>query len=393
MSDDVVEALAGQLRVADLASNTAIYVLVCSAVIATFILAPLLIGPLVRILHARAAMIDGALSSDQFRRSHPDLTLALTLAAFAAANYATLPFLRFLLFPVHLLGFQSRAFDLDKRQLSIRLFALVAAYAGGPILLIAVIRKFPHPVTLFPDLLAVWLGIPIVVLCILANTMLLAMLFSGRIDRIQRTASVQDLTLKLLELLQKLDKIAGLPLLTPRDAQRLVGGVFDVSSRLRELRDFDRGPADEWASSEMRQAAYNFLRLSAWIYFPQERTLSALREEVVRYLNIFLSGQLHELLRKEMGIEAGLIFRDRPLVGWRKVAMHAVIAVYLILPVLLFGIAIRIFGLQLSAPLQTVISVLYLLWVIVGFFSFSEHVTPDARALLAETIKAVVGRR
>src|SRR5664280_1452106 len=156
--------------------------------------------------------------------------------------------------------------------------------------------------------------------------------FKKTIERASRDASVQRLTTALLRMVLELDKLTDLTM-NSTSRRRLVGDVVRISRQLTDLHDFQADPASEWSRSQMRLAGDNFLRLAAWIYFPQDGTLANLKSEVILYANILLSGHLHQLPRGVVGAEEGLVFRISELAGWRKVTMHSAVAVYFMLPV------------------------------------------------------------
>lgn len=395
LPNETVDGICTRLLSSQVNYASARYPLICTAATITIVAGCLLVGQLIRSLHAYTMEINHVLTNKQFWSSHDDLVMAVFWWACGLSIYSAVPFLFLRIDSSSSIGpLRARVYrNVNSRSRSVRLFAIIVAYAIAPVLVVAFANNFRHPSTLLPIALGLWIGIPLLFMLILVIAALLIAFFGKYIERAKRDASVQRLSVTLLKMLRRLDDLGHFNLLTSRERRQLVDDIVRVSQDLADLHDFRADPASEWARTQMRQAADNFLRLVAWVYFPQEGTLSSLRAEVIKYLNILLSGNFHELPRGLVGAEAGFVLRDTELKGWRKFAMHAGIAIYLMLPVLVFAILTKFFNLQLTGILQTVISLLYLLWVIVGFFSLSDRISPDARALLADTIKAIAGRK
>jgi hypothetical protein len=208
--------------------------------------------------------------------------------------------------------------------------------------------------------------------------------FWPTVRRTARGSEVQRLAWSMLGILLDLDTIEHLQLLTTRQRKQLLMRFAEVSQNLSSLHDYLPDSAGEYARDQMQLASRRFLRLASLIYFPKKQTLSDLKDEMIRYINIVLSGHLGELPRKEVLVEEGLNPPDRELRGWRKAGVHAGLATYLMLPVLTFGTVVVYFRLEshFTGPIQVVLGILYLVWVFVGL-NFSRH--------FAQTLELVTG--
>jgi hypothetical protein len=219
------------------------------------------------------------------------------------------------------------------------------------------------------------------------------MVFHGRIERARLCTTVELLAMKLLEILEKLDKVSDLRLMGAKERDEVTRTIVVGAKRLRRFYAYERNAAGDWACSQMQTASQNLTALAASVYLPQEGTLPTLKGKLIRYLNVLLSRHLHDLPKVDLDVPEGLVFRERALTGWRRFTVHAGIAMYLMLPVVAFALLVNVYQLHLAGLSQTLFGLLYLAWVIVGFFSFSEIVSPEARALFADTIKVFLGRK
>lgn len=237
-----------------------------------------------------------------------------------------------------------------------------------------------------------WVAAMIIVVPVMYLVMrILVALDSG----MERDAGVQLLAQEFLKMLLRLDDITDLALLTRSERRNLVDSLVRVSRTMSQLHDLRPDSASEWARLQMHLASQNVLRLASWLYFPQAGTLAALKEEMIRYANVLLSGNLHELPRDEVGELQGLRIVEREIVGWRRALLHLGMVLYFVLPLAVAGLLIAVFHLEsrASGPMQIIAGLVYLIWALAGLVSFMRYLGPDARMLVSDVFKAYFGKK
>lgn len=232
-------------------------------------------------------------------------------------------------------------------------------------------------------------------LTLVAMVLLIVPLLVPLVSRIESDVGVQLLARECMQLLLRLDGIADLALLTRTERWNLVDRIIGISRKMSRLHDARRDSATEWATSQMRLASQNVLCLASWMYFPQAGTLVALKEEMIRYTNVLLSGNLDELPRGEIGEMQGLRIVDREIVGWRRVLLHTGMVLYFVLPLAIAGTLIAVFHLEsrFSGPMEIIAGLVYLIWALAGLISFLRYLGPDARTLVSDVFKAYFGKK
>ncbi len=232
-------------------------------------------------------------------------------------------------------------------------------------------------------------------LLFVAVMLLTVTLFGPLVSRIESDVGVQLLARECMQLLLRLDGIADLALLTRTERWNLVDRIIGISRKMSRLHDARRDSATEWATLQMRLASQNVLRFASWLYFPQAGTLVALKEEMIRYTNVLLSGNLDELPRGEVGEMQGLRIVDREIVGWRRALLHTGMVLYFVLPLALAGLLIVVFNWEsrVSAPIEMIAGVAYVIWALVGLISFLGYLGPDTRTLVTDVFKAYFGKK
>jgi hypothetical protein len=212
---------------------------------------------------------------------------------------------------------------------------------------------------------------------------------------VESDTGVQLLAEGFLRLLLRLDNIADLALVTKSERKHLVNAIVGISRTMSRLHDPRPDSATEWATLQTHLASQNVLRLASWLYFPQAGTLTALKEEMIRYANILLSGNLDELPRAEVGEMQGLRIVEREIVGWRRALLHLGMVLYFVLPLAVAGTLIAVFHWEsrISGPIQIIAGMVYLIWALTGLVSFMRYLGPDARTLVSDVFKAYFGKK
>jgi hypothetical protein len=200
---------------------------------------------------------------------------------------------------------------------------------------------------------------------------------------------------QLLDLLATLDEVADLGCLTIKGKKRLRGAILELSGGVQRLFDYIPLPSRSWARAQARLASLNVLRLVILIDLPQQKGAQKLKTEILRYLNIILSGHFDDLPRGEDGAEEGRALDECDPSGWHRVGLYLGLAAYLVLPVLAFAILVLRLRLEpwLTGPIQASAGLLYVMWVVAGLLFYSKHFSSEYRDLITEGIRTVFGRR
>lgn len=212
---------------------------------------------------------------------------------------------------------------------------------------------------------------------------------------IEGEVGMQRLAQECMELLLRLDRIADLGVLTRTKRRDLVYRVAGISRKIAQFYESRPDYSTEWATSQMSLASLNVLRLASWLYFPQAGTLTALREEMIRYANILLSGNLDELPRGVVGENEGLRIVVKEMSGWRRALLHLLMVLWFIAPLAITGTLIAIFHWEsrLSGPIEILAGLVYTIWSLWGLVLFVRHLGEDTRTLVFDVFKTVAGRK
>ena len=281
----------------------------------------------------------------------------------------------------------------DYRQPRFAVGAAAGLYVavGAALVLVAALAEVSQP--LLSALFLAWLVPLLVILSATPSALvilLVALLLKRHLGRVAWTEA--QVIVKLLGLLTKLGNVSSTETVWGRQRTNLADQIHQVSEAVRRLY-FGRPPMDkagEWTRRQMELAADNILVLSSWLYLSQASTDHAVRQRLVAVSNAFLTGRLDDLPREVLGEDQGLALprRRRRAVA---TALHALaLLAYAAAPVVAYLI-LRQRLTPIAFP-ETLLLVLYALWLAIGLFAYVEHTTEDPGALLLDLAKSVIGR-
>ena len=270
-------------------------------------------------------------------------------------------------------------------------FAVVSGYLLYLPLVYQLLIYFPMKHWIGPLFLGIWFAFPTLSLVMLGSTMLVIALVGERLGRLERPASFYKSITRLLRLLLKLHGVNGASL-TIATREKFIREIQKIADLLEDAYDPQVGLLGEWASERLSILALRFRQLGSWLYFPQNESVRELEKKLLSIANVMLTGEIHyldDLLHQDIEYT----MTDDKSSKWKKIWMHALMALYFALPLFAFVLAAKHWGFHIEGISQTVAALLYLLWVIIGFFAFSESISPESRALLTDVIKSIVGRK
>jgi hypothetical protein len=316
------------------------------------------------------------------------------ILAFTAIIYAIEPLLsaykpiRYILKP----GLSERLPQINVTDFRYWLFACLGLYLAFPIAFSAAVCKLQFLRGSVQLVATVWLAPP----CVLLSLLVVAFAIISPIYKFNAEplrCTVQHLALDLMRLIKLLDRVGPLGALGRGDRESVLVEIGSCARQIQRLYDGSENAARYWAQEQLTLAAVSFLSLATWVYFPQQGTVRSLRIEVFRYLNIFLTGNLHELPRG--GTEGDNVIRSVPrtLSNWKKATVYVSALAYLCAPPVVL-IAVSLAQLvSIPAAADAPLATLYLVWVVCGIAFFADKLSADAGERFIDLIKTVFGRK
>jgi hypothetical protein len=192
----------------------------------------------------------------------------------------------------------------------------------------------------------------------------------------------------LFQLLQQIEDIKNISSLSERvrgDIMGLIGHIgFEIEHMFTQIRS--ENPSARWAERQMRIAALNFLTIRSRFAFPRADTIDDVKSTIVNYISIFVTGEYESLARKELTEPDGILTKPPRARGLRRVLHFVWLFIYIVTPLLVYALVTTVYGIQLPAPAQSFLGILYSAWVGLGLFLFIDRVAPDAKGLLGDVM-------
>lgn len=252
------------------------------------------------------------------------------------------------------------------------------------------------PIDILNFLTIGWLMIPMLILAALPSILFLFVLalivdYFKQSTQVPKTVLIID---NLVHLIYKLDNTDEFAIYNLDLKESITESIIEISDLMRKMyRNFGFGKsASQWSDEQMEKAADNFISVTAMVYFPQSDTLDNLKDHLCTYLNIFLSGQYHELPREEITLFKGisLTSQNKPI---KKFFIFISLIVYMALPIVAIIIIIELFKLDIQPFIQSLFTILYIIWAVIGIFSYSDNLSPDTKEFMMIMVKSIIGKR
>jgi hypothetical protein len=279
-------------------------------------------------------------------------------------------------------------FRVDLFSARFQLFLFLGLYLGFPFLFLDFVSAHPALSGSARLVAACWLWI----LC--AALALFPLALAALELRIRNTRETsQYLALDLMRFLKRLGQVGGLGAQDAKGRDRLLYGIRTIAGRIRRIYPRSTEPTGSWAREELARAGENFLSLATWLYFPMQGTVPSLRRAICGYLNIFLTGSLHDLPRNLSADNHAQKGSPHASSGWRRAVAYVGAFAYLGAPPL-FILGLAVFrGISVPGAADAPLALLYLVWIACGLVAFAERFSPDARSLFADLLGIIAGRK
>lgn len=331
------------------------------------------------------------LSKRELLDNHPEIFVSALLVSLAVPIYTLVAPRLSMAHPAH----RKLVQNVNMRSGVYIGFALLTNYTVLVVPLMLLYSYINLPIVV--DALAiVWLVAPLIVLACLPALLFLAVAVLWSLRRQERRESTREVVAaRLVELVDELDNTNDLWSLRANLKQKVVASMGRISERMRRIYLGTRRDhaVSQWAASEMERAANNFMSFATWIYFPQPNTLQNLKVKLCEYLNIVLSGHYDELPRHETS-EFGSFVLKKESKGWvRKTLFFFFLALYMSLPIIGLFALTAVTAIDLPAWVHSPLTVLYVVWAVLGLLFFFEDLTPEAKDLFREIVQVVIRKR
>lgn len=378
---------------------TILYYIIISTILFLIATFPLLIYNMYLIIVNWQNHLSLYLYQSNIHNNHPELELSFLILIIAIPCYTLIfPSKVFINAKDTLIGLlhkkssrHDQMLDIIKNSPTYILFTIILNYIAIFLLVVELYNKHLLSIHIMDLMILVLLMIPTSFIALLPTIILSIILIVISVKKLPKNASPTLMIYYLTDLIDTLDNIEGISVLTNESRSEVVRSILKVSELMgrmyREIAYTDE--ISNWSVNEMSLASKNFKSLAGWIYFPQENSLDNLRERLCKYLNIFITGNYHELPRGEIN-NINFIFSNKSLI--KKLITFTLFGVFVAFPIVILIIALNYTKLNLT-PIIKPLGILYIVWVIIGLFLFSDILSPDVIAFIKEIIKSIIGKK
>lgn len=254
---------------------------------------------------------------------------------------------------------------------------------------------------IYTQIITVWMIIPLAIFSFFCLITPFSIILKLTIDDSELKLSHEYPILVIAYLVAIIDYLSskkGFFELRERDKDLLIESIVKISVFIRNMYNLKKSEASQgvhdsltlWNSEQMEIASQNFLSLITWILFPQESTYANLKNKLLDYLNIFITGEYHNLPREKMEMD----LKSKELMHkTSKVKSYfptMLLGFNMALPIIIYIIIQRLFQISISPQLSFLFNILYLIWVVVVFILYAGNLGPDARDFVKDIMTSII---
>ncbi|MCK5660564.1 MAG: hypothetical protein KAH86_04330 [Methanosarcinales archaeon] len=250
------------------------------------------------------------------------------------------------------------------------------------------------PIWVLDIVMLFWLMAPIFILAIFPTVIIILFWFLiFNINDKPSGSTPLNIIILLVSLIKKLDDAEEFTISQNCFKKSLVEHIILISDLMKNMyQKISSGDIpSQWAIGQMERAAINFMSLATCVYYPKYNTLESLRNQLCIYLNIFLSGNYQELPCKDLKQFDDFSFNQKRSKVQKIIILFSFFA-YMAFPIVVMAILEILFQINILPFIQSLLTVLYIIWGITGLIYFSDFLTSDTKDMLINITKLIIRR-
>lgn len=331
-----------------------------------------------------------------FLDSRSEIKLTLIILSIGVIIYTLLIPMFYRYSPKFILNFGAAKFiaNLDISMPKYVGFTLIMNYLVVFIILIYLYSYAKLPIGILDFVVLLWLMTPIIILPIFPTFIIMIfLLLIFNINNKPSEATPLNIIILLVSLIKRLDDADEFTISQNNFKKSLVESIILISDLMKKMyiKISSSDISSQWAIEQMEQAAINFMSLATCVYFPKSNTIESLRNQLCAYLNIFLSGNYHELPCEDVEQFDKFSFSQKGSKVQKIIILLSFFA-YMAFPIVVMTILEILFQINIQPFIQSLLTVLYIIWGITGLIYFSDFLTSDTKEMLMDITKLVIRR-
>jgi hypothetical protein len=396
LNEQVINSIENDIKIIQQNNENKIYIAsVCIAVI-FFIAYPLVLFSYYKQLDNWYPSIKTILSFESFFTNNKWSHFYFFLIALSILCYTVImphPKLKSLLSIIHLNNLRNSVFDI-KWNFPFRIFACVTLYLSLVIPFIYLVNFSILPDDYTDFIIKLWIMIIGIFLCfsiVIIPLMLVIILLQGfLITNEDPSNPSRAIVYSIIYLLYKLKDHNTLSLINSDIQQETLKIINKIAVLIRNLYHMPINNEHQlWAKEQTKIASFNFSTLSLLVYFPQSTTLEDLKAKLIKYLNIFITGNFNELPR-DLSNESTLSTQKTLKNQIKSYLPLMMFALYSFFPLIIYSLLITVFHIAINPVLSPLLGLLYTIWICLGFIAFADNISLESKNFVKEIITTVI---
>lgn len=401
LNDDKIQKIADEITTSKRYYHTYTYIIAILSALFLFATYPPLIFKFYSFIISSQVQLSDILSQRQFIDNHLGISISAAFLFFSTFIYTILlPKQWFQKFFANNIVFNIISMDdFAKVDTSRPIYTTISLIMIYVVLIIPIVYFYSYeliPKIVIDAIATMWLMAPMLIFAIFPTVLFIftiSTLFVGRVQRASEIVptAIIDCLVSLIYEIDNADEVK----LPDKDLNNfLVQSIIRVSNLMRRnyRKPTFNDAISQWSIEQMETVADKFMLLATCVNFPKSDSLEYLRDRFCIYLNIFLSGHYQELLHEDKDCFNDVVLAQPKKYGVQKFIMPIFLATYLALPIIAIIIFVTLFKVDIQPFIQSLLTILYIIWGALGVTSFTENLSIDTKDFLRDILKSTIGK-
>jgi hypothetical protein len=386
ISEEFLDNIQSKIGIDDSKEKTNTYVLSIIAASLTIILFPFIVIKIYGYFDIVPKLLENIL------QKIPKESVDIFNFSFGVGSFSILTYL--FLFPaskyISKIGFKNNPNKINKKQRSYILVSVIGIYIAFILIGFIALINIKDSFSILSQVYKYYFFIPVAIISLILFMFLLVIVFMLPFRKTFQNRNCHnsriEISIILLKVLEKLKPYNNSDFIPQNVISSIVNKLYEAKLLIKKYPlSITERIYDKKIFEDFEKASYQFEKLIISIIESQETDLQNNKLHIIKYLNIFLIGNMKELPKSEEIIENK---QTRTI----RFYHYVILAMYMTLPIIIVLLLKLTFDFKFDNYSESLLRILYIIWAFVGVFSNPFTFNNDNKELMKDLVKTLLGK-